>query len=719
MAKLFNFGARRAAEQTLRDVNQALVQSTLRQHEHLEKAQEAEAGLRAIEAELRQRAEELMRFNRAAVGRERRMIELKDEVNNIAIRHGESPHYSREEILLDTVALKAADTPPHIAALGSDVGEVAPLADVLCTELLAERPSRPPAYNEENIAIRLLVSALTSAPGEILQALSQTILNTLKADSAGVSLLSRDKQSFYWPAIAGEWSGFIGGGTPRNFGPCGDVLDRDSPLLMQHVERRYTYFLPVKPLVEEALLVPFYVEGKCVGTIWAVSHGEKRFDLEDLRQLRSLGQFASTAYQASEECKLEIARRAAALNLMEDAVQARDAVEESRRQAVALEHKSQELANSLVDINRRKDEFLAMLSHELRNPLASIRNASHIMRLQQEKNSIHIEAQSLLDRQVRQLVRLIDDLLEVSRIATGRIHLDIEPVDARALVDRVVDSFRPQAEQKGQALRAPEGEAQPIWLNGDAVRLEQLVANLIGNAIKYTDRGGSITVSLQEDDGEAILRVADNGVGISPEMLPKVFELFTQVDNSLSRSQGGLGIGLALVKSIVELHHGRIAAHSTVGKGSEFVVCLPLHKVPQAEAEDPAVSAVAPIKLLKIMVVDDNIDAARSMSVILKATGHEVQLAHDGQSALDAARDFQPDVMLLNIGLPVLDGYEVAERVRRDPSIAHVVLIAVTGYGNAADKERSRVSGFAQHLVKPVDYATLSEALSAIAGAAE
>ena len=379
-----------------------------------------------------------------------------------------------------------------------------------------------------------------------------------------------------------------------------------------------------------------------------------------------------------------------------------------------LEEMTQEQARSLTDLNRRKDEFLAMLSHELRNPLASILNSAHLLRLQRERSPIQVEAQRMIERQVSQLTRLVDDLLEVSRISTGRIRLQLEPVDLREIVHRAVQGTRVQVEQKGQRLTQSLPDA-PVRVRGDAVRLEQIAVNILNNASKYTDRAGQIGVTLQDEHDEAVLRVRDNGVGIDPEILPRIFDLFTQADQSLDRAQGGLGIGLALVQSLVTLHGGRVEAHSTRGQGSEFVVKLPLLSSPDAPAVACAEKVLAPAHPLKVLVVDDNVDAAQSLGMLLETSGHEVLLAYDGASALKSAREFAPAVVLLDIGLPVMDGFLVAKRIREDPALRNVLLVAVTGYGRDSDMQQAREAGFDHQLVKPVDYAQIESILAATA----
>lgn len=385
-----------------------------------------------------------------------------------------------------------------------------------------------------------------------------------------------------------------------------------------------------------------------------------------------------------------------------------------------LEKQISQQAQALADSNRRKDEFLAMLSHELRNPLAPILNAVQLLKLQQGGTEIQRDAHAMIERQVSQLARLVDDLLEVSRISTGRIHLQQQRIDLRGVVQRAIDAVDPLCGQKSHSL-AKSLPDQPVWVYGDPMRLEQVVVNLLNNACKYTDKNGHIWIGLElasegrEPPEECVLRVRDNGIGIAPELLPHIFDLFTQADESLDRSQGGLGIGLSLVQSLVTMHRGRVEAQSTVGAGSEFIVRLPLHALPGAAKVEVAKSVERPPHSLKVLVVDDNVDAAKGMAMLLRASGHETRVAHEGTGAMQAALDFVPQVVLLDIGLPVVNGYEVAKWIRQQPALSHVVLVALTGYGQESDRQLSREAGFDHHLVKPADFKTVQTILSAVA----
>lgn len=387
----------------------------------------------------------------------------------------------------------------------------------------------------------------------------------------------------------------------------------------------------------------------------------------------------------------------------------RDIGERSR-----LERKTHEQAEALADLHRRKDEFLAMLSHELRNPLAPISNAVQLLRLQRDESRLQQRARTIIERQLEQLVHLVDDLLEVSRISTGRIHLQREQLDMRSIVERGIETASPLVEQRGHALDVHLPPA-PVWIDGDATRLEQVVVNLLNNAAKYTDEGGHILLSLQQEGTEAVLRVRDSGVGIAPDLMPRIFTLFTQSERSLARSQGGLGIGLALVQRLVEMHEGRVEVFSALGKGSEFVVRLPSAPAAVGNTPSPPTEEIQPTgPSLRVLVVDDNVDAAESLALLMTELGHDVRTAHDGPSALEGALDYRPNVVLLDIGLPGFDGYEVAKRMRQQSILRNVVLVAMTGYGKESDRKRAQEAGFDHHLVKPAKFEKVQQILVSV-----
>ena len=368
-----------------------------------------------------------------------------------------------------------------------------------------------------------------------------------------------------------------------------------------------------------------------------------------------------------------------------------------------LEKEIKEQARTLADLDRRKDEFLAMLSHELRSPLAPISSAVQLLSLQKNENKIQQEARQIIERQVRQLKHLVDDLLEISRITSGRVVLRQERITVSAIVEWAVEAVQPLVKELHHELNVSM-PPEPLWLNADAARLEQVLVNLLTNAAKYTDKGGRIKLTAQQEGNTAVLRVSDTGIGISTELLPNIFDLFTQAERSLDRSQGGLGIGLSLVRQLVELHKGTVEAHSILGKGSEFIVRLPVMPAPLQLPSSPVLKTNPANEKCRVLVVDDNIDAAQSLAMLVEISGHETQVAYDGPSALKAALTWQPDVVLLDIGLPGLNGYEVAMRIRQESKRKDIVLVALTGYGQNSDRKRSQDAGFDHHLVKPADF---------------
>ncbi|MBO0727545.1 MAG: PAS domain S-box protein, partial [Blastocatellia bacterium] len=375
------------------------------------------------------------------------------------------------------------------------------------------------------------------------------------------------------------------------------------------------------------------------------------------------------------------------VSLLEDVTE-RKRAEEALRESERLTH---EKAAELADLHRRKDEFLAMLSHELRNPLSPILNAAHILRLQKDEGPLQQQARAVIERQVTQLSRLVNDLLEVSRVITGTIRLCPERLDIRGIVEQAVESARPLIEQRRHQLFVSLPD-EPLWLEGDVARLEQVVVNLLNNAAKYTNEGGNIWVSLRPEGDEVALRVRDTGVGISPEFLPRVFDLFTQADRTPDRSQGGLGIGLSLTQKLVQLHRGKIEAHSAgLGRGSEFIVRLPVLLTSERETDmTSTVAAKRAAEGWRILVVDDNVDAANMIAMMLQHYGHQTETVYSAQSALEMAVEYQPDFVVLDIGLPGMDGYEVARRLRRVPELKDTRLIAATGYGQDTDRQRSK-----------------------------
>lgn len=421
---------------------------------------------------------------------------------------------------------------------------------------------------------------------------------------------------------------------------------------------------------ESAMAVPLVSRGRLLGAITFVFSGPGR------------------AYRADD------------LHLAEDF---------ARRAAAAIENAR--LYREVREADRHKNEFLAMLAHELRNPLAPVRNAAHLLRRYDARVPAARRAREVIERQVQHMTRLVDDLLDVSRITRGKIVLRKEQVDVASVVERAVEDTRPAFQECRHELVVSLPD-EPVWLEADPTRLEQVLINLLSNAAKYTEPGGRVELEARRLGDEAIVCVRDTGMGISADMLPHVFELFTQSERALDRSQGGLGIGLTLVKSLVEMHGGSIrAASAGSGQGSTFTISLPV-ALAAPQPAPPETGAAAPARPRRVLLVDDNADALETLGMLIEAWGHEVHIAADGSAALAAAREFRPDVVLLDIGLPRMDGYEVARQLRREPGMDEALLAALTGYGQEQDRRRSQEAGFDLHLVKPVNPSTLERVLA-------
>ena len=366
----------------------------------------------------------------------------------------------------------------------------------------------------------------------------------------------------------------------------------------------------------------------------------------------------------------------------------------------------------LRDADRKKDEFLAMLSHELRNPLAPIGYAAEILKKQEPSPAQLAKAREVIDRQVRQMARLLDDLMDVSRITRGTISLRKQPVELAMIVNEAVEGSRPLIEQLGHTLRVDIPSA-PVTLDADATRLAQVLMNLLNNAAKYTERGGTIELSATREGNSVLVAVKDTGVGIPPEMLDRIFELFAQEDRSIERARGGLGIGLTLAQRLVAMHGGTLEARSDgAGRGSEFIVRLPVASENSVHAIGSTPERMNDAQPMRILVVDDNEDSAETLAMYLQSNGHRVRTADNGLAAVETAAEFRPDAVLMDLGLPKLNGYEAARQIRSERG-HEVLLVAVTGWGQEADRRRSRVAGFDHHLTKPVELDKLRRLLAA------
>ncbi len=367
----------------------------------------------------------------------------------------------------------------------------------------------------------------------------------------------------------------------------------------------------------------------------------------------------------------------------------------------------------LREADRRKDEFLATLSHELRNPLAPIRNALELMRRGDRDDALRDRALAIMERQVHQLVRLTDDLLDVSRITRNRIELRRDPSDLRTVVRSAVETIEPLTDAAGHVVTVDLPE-RALWVDADFTRLAQAFANLLDNAVKYTERGGRIYVSVSTDATEAVVTVRDTGIGIEPALLPGIFDMFVQIEQGPGRARSGLGIGLALARRLIELHGGRIDATSEGrGAGTTFTVRLPL--APAAREQKPSASTARPAARCRVLVAEDMPDAAEMMRLMVECMGHDVRVAADGVQALALAREFNPQIALLDIGMPRMDGYEAARHIRTALG-RRVLLVALTGWGQEEDQRRAYSAGFDYHLTKPADPAILESLIASVAG---
>ena len=542
-------------------------------------------------------------------------------------------------------------------------GPTATFTEVDIRSELSSRPDRPPDSEGLDRALAVLAREMTENPRSMLQKLVETAADLCKADTAGISLLEGDV--FRWEAVAGVFASYRNGTMPRAASPCGVCIDENVTQLM-HLPDRHFPALRAEPRFIEALLIPFQVHGRPVGTVWIVSHtDDRKFDREDERVVRTLAQFASAGWQL--------------WNALEAAEEA----------------------------NHRKDEFLAMLGHELRNPLAAICNATRI--LQEVDTARHATAVKVVARQSQHLARVADDLLDLSRIGKGKLELQTGPVELQAVVAAAVETAQSQIEQRRQKLSV-ELPSAPMWLTGDGVRLTQLLSNLLDNAAKYTPEGGQIWVAARSADGEVEISVRDTGIGIPADSLRAVFDLFTQLESSA----GGLGLGLALVRNLAEMHGGSVEATSEgPGKGSRFTV-----RLPGLQAVNPALST-AFLKTAKtpnprrLLIVEDHADLAESLAILLRLDDHEVRIAQDGRAALQTLNEFKPDVVLLDVSLPGMDGYQVARRMREEASESNLTIIALSGYDQKEDHRKSKQAGCDAHLVKPVHPKVLRKLLGA------
>jgi len=449
------------------------------------------------------------------------------------------------------------------------------------------------------------------------------------------------------------------GAARRNVLHATSILESDAPLMQS-----------LKALGFKACSChPLLAEYELLGTLCFASRSKDRFTDDEIDFLRSVSHYATAAY------------------------------ERLRR------------IGQLREMDRRKDEFLATLAHELRNPLAPLTNMLELIKRSDGDPAMIEQAEVTMSRQLQQLEQIVGDLLDVNRITQGKLQLRMCRVELAPLLHQATEPARPLAERARQKLTIA-APSEPIWVRGDPVRLVQVFGNLLTNACKYTDDGGNIQIIAERADEEVVVTVKDDGIGIPPDQLQAVFEMFSQVRAGRERAEGGLGIGLTLVKRLVEIHGGSIEARSEgLGRGSEFVVRLPVLDAPRAEQPAVTTASEAPVRR-KVLIVDDNRDSAMSLALLLDQLGHETRQAYDGLDATRAADEFRPDVMLLDVGLLRLNGYDVCRRIREQPWGGDVMIVALTGWGQDEDRRKSREAGFDRHFVKPIGYADLMQVLA-------
>ncbi|TLY76552.1 MAG: response regulator [Gammaproteobacteria bacterium] len=442
----------------------------------------------------------------------------------------------------------------------------------------------------------------------------------------------------------------------------------------------------------------------------------KRRELLELN--RNLGQANERLAEANTTLQAEKTRELEALNATLQRANAE--LERANRSLQSEVAERARAERALKEADRHKDEFLAMLAHELRNPLAPMLNAVQLMRMKPATDQQLSWSRDVIERQLAHLTRLVDDLLDVARITRGRINLSREPIELGTLVARAVEIVQPLIQERGHQFTTeiPDGT---LRVNADPLRLTQALGNVLGNAAKYTERQGHISLSVRRQGTEIDIRVRDNGIGIPAEVLPRIFDLFTRLDRRSDHPHSGLGIGLALVRRLLQMHDGTISAHSEgTGRGSEFVIRLPMlpETTQSVNGRQPATTADAPPVRRRILVADDNADALQTLATVLELSGHEVFSAANGSLALECAERHLPEVALLDIGMPLLDGYEVARRIRAQAWGKRITLVALTGWGQESDRRRSQEAGFDSHLVKPLDLGKLTQLLARLPASA-
>lgn len=546
------------------------------------------------------------------------------------------------------------------------------LESVISTPDLQHRATRETDVDGENRALLELARHLSEKPADILQKLSEIAVELCHAGSAGVSIVEEEGDVFRWYGTAGELAGLRWATLPRSFSPCGTVVDTAVVQLMTLPERHFDYISEITPTVEEVLLIPFAVDGDIVGTVWIASHDpHKGFDREDVRLITNLTAFAAAGFKTQKVLKAQ-----------EDAI-------------------------------RNRDEFLAILGHELRNPLSPMVAVHRLLSAKTVHDSTRWTAVDVIGRQLAHMQRLVDDLLDVSRIAEGKLSITKVPVDIVGLIREAIESAAFNAE-KATLVMGATLPAEPIYVNADPSRIIQIVTNLLNNAIKFTSAKGRIDVKIQSSEKHVFISVKDTGIGLAPKSMKTIFSMFNQVDGQSQNNKGGLGIGLGLAKTLTELHDGTIGVKSAgLNQGCEFTIQLPLLGVFKRSTPNTRdAQTELPVSGLRILIADDNHDCADSLGMLLSVQGYKTHIAYDGLDAVAQAITWKPHVILLDLSLAGLNGYEVVEKLRSNAATQHTFIVAITGYGTDADRARTKEIGFDIHMTKPIDPDALYDLLA-------
>jgi signal transduction histidine kinase len=574
------------------------------------------------------------------------------------------------------------------------------LDDILITEEFSRRIPRTTDLKEENDALHTLIGQLVEQPQILLKKLVKIIAQLCQAESAGVSLLEvtpNGEDICRWFALAGMLEAYEQTATLYSFSCCGICLERQTPLLYSYPERYFTFLQQFKPTIVEILVVPLLIANQPLGTIWIVSHDEHRqFDQEDLRLMTSFANFTATVLYSNN---------------------ARQAAEESARREQAARAVSEAAQNAAEQANRLKDEFLAVLSHELRSPLNPILGWSKLLQTRKFDEAKTAYALATIERNAKSQSQLMEDLLDVSRILQRKLSLKISSVDLSAVVEVALDTVRLAAQAKSIQLKTVF-EPDLGQVLGDPSRLQQVVWNLLSNAVKFTESGGKVEIRLERVGTQARIQVSDTGKGIDPEFLPHVFDYFRQADNTTTRTFGGLGLGLAIVRQIVELHGGTVQAESEGGdKGATFTVLLPIKSVePQTTENKGLPDGSSNLQGVNVLVVDDEVDTRELIVFILQQYGASVRAFASASLALNAFALEKPHIILSDIGMPEMDGYMLIRQIRSLPPEqgGEIQAIALTAYAGEANQSKILQAGFQKHLTKPIEPAKLALVIASL-----